>query len=63
MLRNYKSSNKNLFEYDFKEHKWDEILKVNRGDIDFSFESFLKKFNEILDKLNMHPTKNYLYKR
>ena len=23
---------------------------MNRGDVDFSFETFLKKFNEILDK-------------
>ena len=48
--RNYKSLNKDLFEYDLRNTKWDEILKVNRGDVDFSFESFLKKFNEILDK-------------
>ena len=25
-------------------------MKVNRGDVGFSFETFLKKFNEILDK-------------
>ena len=48
--RNYKSLNKDLLEYDLRNTKWDEILKVNIGDVDFSFESFLKKFNEILDK-------------
>ena len=47
--RNYKSLNKDLFEYDLRNTKWDEILKVNR-DVDFSFESFLKKFTKILDK-------------
>ena len=48
--RNYKSLNKGLFEYDLWNTKWDEILKVNRGDVDSSFESFLKRFNQILDK-------------
>ena len=48
--RNYKSLNKDLLEYDLRNTKWDEILKVNIGNVDFSFESFLKKFNEILDK-------------
>ena len=48
--RNSKSLNKDLTEYDLRKAKWDEILKVNKGDADFSFESFLKKFNEILDK-------------
>ena len=49
--RNYKLLNKDLFEYDdLRNTKWDEILKVNRGDVNFFFETFLKKFNEILDK-------------
>ena len=48
--RNYKSLNEDLLEYDLRNTKWDEILKVNIGNVDFSFESFLKKFNEILDK-------------
>ena len=48
--RNYKSLKKDLFEYDLRNTKWNEILKVNSGDVDFSFESFLKKLNEILDK-------------
>ena len=59
--RNYKSLNKDLFEYDLRNTKWDEILKVNIGNVALSFESFLKKFNEILDK--HAPYKNYLYKR
>ena len=42
--------NRDLFEYDLRNTKWDEILKVSRGDVDFSFDTFLKKFNEILDK-------------
>ena len=37
------------------------MLKVNRGDVDFSSEAFLKMFNEIL--INMHPTRNYLSKK
>ena len=49
-MRNYKSLNKDLFEYDLRNTKWGEILKVKRGDIEYSFEAFLKKFNEILDK-------------
>ena len=48
--RTYKSLNKDLFQYDLRNTKWEEILKVNIGDVDFLFESFLKKFNEILDK-------------
>ena len=48
--RNYKSLNKNLFEYDLRNTKWDEILKVNIENVDFSFESILKKFKEILEK-------------
>ena len=48
--RNYISLNKDLFEYDLRNTKWDEILKVNIGNVDFSFESLLKKFSEILDK-------------
>ena len=48
--RNYKSLNKDHFDYDLRNTEWDEILKVNRGYVDFSFETFLKKFNEILDK-------------
>ena len=47
--RDYKSLNKDLFECDLRNTNWDEILKVKRGDNDISFESFLKKFNEILD--------------
>ena len=48
--RNHKSLNKDLLEYDLRNTKWDEILKVNTGNVDFSFESFLKTFIEILDK-------------
>ena len=52
--RNCKSLNKDLFEYDLRKTNWDEILKVNWGDVDFSFASLLKKFNEILDKHAPH---------
>ena len=55
--RNCKSLNKDLFEYDLRKTNWDEILKVNWGDADFSFASLLKKFNEILDK--HAPHKNF----
>ena len=60
--RNYKSLNKDLFEYHLRHTKWDEILKVNIGNVDLSHLSHsLKSSMKFL--INMHPTKSYLYKR
>ena len=57
--RSYKSLNKDLFEYDLKNTKWDEILNVNRGDTDYSFETFLNAPNKKLSiqevKLSKKP--------
>ena len=32
--RNYKSLNKDHFEYDLRNPKWDKMLKVNRADVE-----------------------------
>ena len=47
--RNYKILNKEMFDSDLKKTNWKEILKIER-DVDYSFEIFNKKLNEILDK-------------
>ena len=39
-----------MFDSDLKNTNWNEILKIERGDVDYSFEIFNKKLNEILDK-------------
>ena len=39
-----------MFDSDLKNTNWKEILKIERGDVDYSFEIFNKKLNEILDK-------------
>ena len=48
--RNYKTLDKEMFDSDLKNTNWKEILKIERGDADYSFETFNKKINEILDK-------------
>ena len=48
--RNYKTLDKEMFDSDLKNTNWNEILKMERGDVDYSFEIFNKKLNEILDK-------------
>ena len=39
-----------MFDSDLKNTDWNEILKIERGDVDYSFEIFNKKLNEVLDK-------------
>ena len=39
-----------MFDSALKNKNWKEILKIERKDVDYSFETFNKKFNEILDK-------------
>ena len=48
--RNYKTLDKEMFDSDLKNTNWKEILKIERGDVDYSFETFNKKVKEILDK-------------
>ena len=48
--RNYKTLDREMFDSDLKNTNWNEILKMERGDLDYSFEIFNKKLNEILDK-------------
>ena len=48
--RNYKTLDKEMFDSDLKNTNWKEILKIERGDVDYSFDTFNKKINEILDK-------------
>ena len=48
--RNCKTFDKEMFHSDLKNTNWKEILKIERGDVDYSFETFNKKLNEILDK-------------
>ena len=51
--RNYKTPDKEMFDSDLKNTNWNEILKIEkieRGDVDYSFEIFNKNLNEILDK-------------
>ena len=50
-----------MFDSDLKNTNWNEILKIERGDVDYSFEISNKKLNEILDK--HAPFKNYQFKR
>ena len=39
-----------MFNSDLKNTNWKEILKAERGDVDYSFEIFNKKLNEIPEK-------------
>ena len=39
-----------MFDSDLKNTNWNKILKIERGYVDYSFEIFNKKLNEILDK-------------
>ena len=48
--RNYKTLDKEMFDSDLKNTNWKEILKIERGDVDYSFEIFNKKLNDILDE-------------
>ena len=48
--RNCKTLDKEMFDSDLKNTNWKGILKIERGVVDYSFETFNKKINEILDK-------------
>ena len=49
-IRDFKNLNKENFESDIKETKWDEILELNKGNVDLSSKNFLKTFDSIIDK-------------
>ena len=53
----YKTLDKEIFDSDLKNTNWKEMLKIERGDVDYSFETFNIRLNEILDK--HAPFKNY----
>ena len=46
--RNFKKLNKNNLERDLVNTNWDEILEVNNGNVDKSFESFITTVNSII---------------
>ena len=47
--RSSKKFNKDEFTRDYLSINWDEIIDLNRNDVNFSMENFLAKFNNILD--------------
>ena len=49
-ILDFKNLNKESFESDIKETKWDEILELKKGNVDLSSENFLKTFDSIIDK-------------
>ena len=49
-IRYFKNLNKENFESDIKETKWDEILELNKGNVDLSSENFLETFDGIIDR-------------
>ena len=49
-IRDFKNLNKENLQSDIKETKWDEILELNKGNVDLSSKNFLKTFDSIIDK-------------
>ena len=50
LIRDYKKIDKENFETDLKSTNWNQILKLNLGNTNDSFEIFFDTFNKILDK-------------
>lgn len=48
--RNSKKFNKENFVLDYLDVNWDEVIDINKKDVNLSMENFLAKFNTILDK-------------
>ena len=46
----YKKIDKKTFETDLKSTNWNQILKLNLGNTNDSFDKFFETFNKILDK-------------
>ena len=49
LRRSYKNFNNELFKNDLLKTEWDSLLKTNLNDVNFSFEQFLLKLNNLLD--------------
>ena len=41
--------NQDHFISDYSNIDWDEVIDINKNDVNFSMESFLSKFNVLLD--------------
>ena len=50
LIRDYKKIDKKNFETDLKSTEWNQILMLNLGNTNDSFEAFFVTFNKILDK-------------
>ncbi len=48
--RDAKNFNQDLFLKEINETNWDEVLQANKRDVDYSFNSFYDKTEEILDR-------------
>ena len=48
--RKSKNFNSENFLMDYHSVDWDEVIDINKNDVNFSMENFLLKFNKILDK-------------
>ena len=49
LRRSYKNFNNELFKNDLLKTDWESLLKTNLNDVNFSFEQFLLKLNNLLD--------------
>ena len=56
LRRSYKNFNNELFKNDLLKTDWESLLKTNLNGVDFSFEQFLLKVNNLLD---MHAPFKY----
>ena len=56
LRRSYKNLNNELFKNDLLKTDWESLLKTNLNDVNFSFEQFLLKLNNLLD---IHATFKY----
>ena len=47
--RNMKNLNKDNFKTEFNNQEWDEIINIERNDVDYSFAQYMTKTSDILD--------------
>ena len=50
MVRNLKNLDTNAFLTDYDSHNWNEILDIDKQDVDYSIESYLGTLNSVLDR-------------
>ena len=50
LIQDYKKIDKKTFGTDLKSTNWNQILKLNLGNTNDSFEIFFETFNKIMDK-------------